>query len=283
MKKIFRLYNRFKSKVLKNRILNSNRYLIKKNIVNLEYWTPPYPGENVGDFLSKVIIQRILERRGLSFKTKIVETRLLCGIGSIIHLAKEGSTVWGSGINGKQGIKYYSNLKTLDYRMVRGPLTRQIILNEGGTCPELYGDPALLLPILYPELTEKEKSVPYWLIPNLNESREFIKNYPEKSVLLPTLPWKEFIQNIQKAEFVISSSLHGIIIAEAYGIPAIRLTKQGSIENDFKYKDYYEGTGRKNFITVQSVKDGLNATTNKKIEIDTDKMLKAFPYDLWYP
>ena len=41
---------------------------------------------------------------------------------------------------------------------------------------------------------------------------------------------------------IISSSLHGIIIAEGFGKPSVAL--KGEFEHSFKYFDYFSGTGR---------------------------------------
>ena len=73
-----------------------------------------------------------------------------------------------------------------------------------------------------------------------------------KNVVYPTQPWYEVIEKILDSKFVISSSLHGIIIAEAFGIPA-RLLKITDKEPLFKYADYYYGTGRFDFQAATSV------------------------------
>ncbi len=69
--------------------------------------------------------------------------------------------------------------------------------------------------------------------------------YP--NVVYPTEPWDEVIRKILDSEFVISSSLHGLIIADAFGVPS-RLLKITDTEPLFKYRDYYEGTGRPIFL-----------------------------------
>ena len=65
---------------------------------------------------------------------------------------------------------------------------------------------------------------------------------------------------ILDSSFVISSSLHGIIISEAYGIPA-RIIRPDDFFADkfwqyeplFKYEDYYYGTGRSNFTYANNI------------------------------
>jgi pyruvyltransferase len=60
------------------------------------------------------------------------------------------------------------------------------------------------------------------------------------------LPWREVVDKICSCKEIVSSSLHGIIIAEAYGIPATYASYSNKvIGGDFKFRDYLLGTGRK--------------------------------------
>lgn len=71
-----------------------------------------------------------------------------------------------------------------------------------------------------------------------------------------TNDWKNFIDEIVSARFVVSSSLHGLILAEAYGVPCVML-KNTESSDLFKYKDYYYSTGRKHFFMANSVEEAL--------------------------
>ena len=92
----------------------------------------------------------------------------------------------------------------------------------------------------------------------------------------PTEHWKEILKKINQSKLVISSSLHGIIIAESYGIPA-RLLKMTWIEALLKYQDYYESTGRPFFKYATSVQEALMMGGEEKGTIDLQKLLDAFP------
>lgn len=82
---------------------------------------------------------------------------------------------------------------------------------------------------------------------------------------------------------VISSSLHGIILAESYGVPAVLLDTGN--KNLFKYYDYYEGTGRNYVPIVKSIEEGLQYNFDNynfpNIEEIQDRLIKTFPIDLW--
>jgi pyruvyltransferase len=239
----------------------------------LVYWTRSY---NVGDILSPIIIQRILQNRGLFLKDMEAGRRLLA-VGSILHFAREGDTIWGSGINGKIGTHEYC-FTSLDVRAVRGPLTRRFLLDRGIACPAVYGDPALLIPYLFPEFrVQQRQKQRYVVIPHLHEISMFAG---EAEVLYPTCNWRRFISRILTADLVISSSLHGIIVAEAFGIPS-RLLRLTSAEPMLKYQDYYSGTGRNKFSYAHSIEDAQRMGGEELPQFDADGLLRAFPIDLW--
>jgi len=235
----------------------------------LFWWRRDDSTRNFGDELSPLIVERIVGRK-ISASSSADTGRLLA-IGSILHYAKNGDIVWGSGVNGK--IKRVT-ATTLDVRAVRGPLTRKFLMEQGIKCPEIYGDPALLLPLLFPEL----KPVPvedFIVIPNLNEIEEY-QGLPH--LVLPTDDCFQIIQKILGAKLVISGALHGIIVAEAFGIPAVHLRITNK-EPLFKYQDYYLGTGRKTFKMASSLEEALRLGGEVLPKCDLEKLLNSFPYE----
>jgi pyruvyltransferase len=234
------------------------------------YW---YSNKNFGDYLSKIIVEKMA---GCPVKgASLSETQpILFAVGSILRKAREGDIVWGSGFREDpllEARKYHS----LDVRAVRGPRTRQILLQMGIKCPEVYGDPALLLPYLFPEYKKQEPIYEYIVIPHHSESKLF-GDY--KNVVYQTEPWYQILDKVLKSKLVISSSLHGIIVAEAFGVPA-RLLKISWNEKLLKYQDYYEGTGRPNFCYANSVHEALQMGGEKPININLEPLMNSFPYD----
>lgn len=189
-----------------------------------------YPDKyNVGDTLSEPILRHFLGNiRSVSAYAK----GKLVAVGSVMSKVKEGDVVWGTGC--MHGKPYPCKAKFL---AVRGPLTREMIV--GSEVPEIYGDPALLLPLIYNPQIAKTKKVGY--IPHYVDKPSF---HPSK-IIDVALPWKEFINKVLECEYIISSSLHGIVIAEAYGIPAEWAEYSDKvIGKGFKFRDYLLGTGR---------------------------------------
>lgn len=247
----------------------------------LYYWRQPN-FINFGDHLSLKLVERIAGQpvRVYSRIPNYSEKKLLA-IGSLLSFAVNGDVIWGTGVNGKLPTNKDYPFTTLDVRAVRGPLTRHFLRQECKVqCPDVYGDPALLFPYLFPEFKRKEHPrYEYIIIPHYTE----IKYFPKSAcpnVVYPTEPWDQVISKILDAKFVISSSLHGIILAEAYRIPA-RLLRITDNEPIFKYNDYYAGTGRYAYRYATSIEEALILGGEKPYVCDLKKLYLAFPFEFW--
>ncbi len=247
------------------------------------YWWDPVDGSiNVGDYLSKVIVAKILESRGTRIADKTSKKNRLLAIGSILHYANTDDCIWGTGRNGNISEGHYK-FTSLDVRAVRGPLTRDYLLKRGIACPDRFGDPALLAPWLFPrqlfEGTAPHRD--YIVIPHFLTDLSKLR-LDSQHLCMPMLMPAEFIRRIVNSSLVISSSLHGLILAEAYGVPTVFLNVWHT-ENILKYEDYYLGTGRKNCSSVSSIEEALaveRASPPDFTQIQRS-LLDAFPFDLW--
>jgi len=144
----------------------------------------------------------------------------------------------------------------------------------------VYGDPALLIPYFFPEFKKKiNPNYEYIIIPHYSEIQLFPKSeFP--NVVYPTDPWNVVIRKILASKFVISSSLHGIVVAEAYGIPAryLRITETEPL---YKYLDYYLGTNRADFQYATSIEEALEMGGEPPFECDLQKLYDSFPFEYW--
>ena len=99
----------------------------------LLFWWRSVP-ENFGDKLSQVVIERLLNRKiKCSYGLK-EEEPILLGIGSILHFARDGDVIWGSGF--RENPLGENRFKNIDVRAVRGPLTRSFLLIMGIDVPK---------------------------------------------------------------------------------------------------------------------------------------------------
>lgn len=228
------------------------------------------PINNFGDLIGPMIVERLAPRASIPHRG----ARLL-SVGSILHFAQDRDVVWGSGINGKvpNAELRFSNL---DVRAVRGPRTAAVLESRGINVPRIFGDPALLMPRLFPELFGVPKSQARTVVPNLHDF-EALRNRDD--VLDPRLPIEVCVKAIASSEYVVASSLHGIILAEAAGVP-VGLLKP-SVESMFKYEDYFEGTGRSLPRISATVRAAEANPTDGLRDWSEVELLESFPSDLW--
>ena len=233
---------------------------------------------NFGDLLGPLIVNGVRAQLGLSQARPVRSTRLFT-VGSVIHYASAGDTIWGSGVNGHWLSAQYST--QLDIRALRGPLTRQFLLERRLTdIPEVYGDPALLLPMVRPDLLKIPTTIPITLVANINEPDDLALagSSHEVVVLDPRSPLEVCLRTIAGSRLVVGTSLHAIIVAEALGVGARMLRPRR--EGEFKYRDYYGGTGR-NFTPAESVAQAIDMGSDAPPQWDSSRLLAAFPRDLW--
>lgn len=263
-------------------ILNDLKRPAKKDRVNLHWYSCNRSDkkENFGDYLSPFVYQYMLEYFHLDAEQIIGGgQRHLYGIGSILFWGRQDAIIWGSGLL-MYPPEHISRAKKfhLDIRAVRGPETRKILLREGFVCPEVYGDPAILMPLIYTP-AHQEKEYEYSIILHKSDNKEVSNQIP-----IMCRDYREVIDKIVKSKLVISSSLHGIIVAEAYGIPAIMLSDKRSDFNLLKYHDYYYSTKRENYPIATSIEEALSIEP-VQLPDNLDKLreglINAFPVDLW--
>lgn len=236
------------------------------------YWWAGRP--NVGDAISPLLVSGVSGREVYDAKKR--EHPKLLAVGSLMHYARAGDVIWGTGC-----ISEETRIKTnkLLACAVRGPRTRAVLLKHGVECPEVYGDPAILLPrFISPNAVSKTHSL--GVVPHFMDHDDITIDDPMVKKISVDLPAEDFVRELLSCERIVSSSLHGIIIAEAYGIPAdwLKISKRLIGEN-FKFNDYFEGTERDAIapLTLDTMYKERDIATAKH---NTNGLLGAFPVSL---
>jgi pyruvyltransferase len=170
---------------------------------------------------------------------------------------------------------------------VRGPLTRDLLLKQGFDCPEIYGDPALLYPRFYkPNIKKKYR---FGIIPHYADFsdpwvQKFSNNPDVKIINIKDRTCNKFIDDIHECEILLSSSLHGIIAGDAYGIPSYWIELSNKVHGKgFKFNDYFLSVKRPLVEPIRpkletNIKDFSNTFYNYKIDIDLDLLYNACPF-----
>lgn len=195
----------------------------------IKLWWPksPKPG-NFGDILSPLILKKL----GYTINEARREEsgKFMC-IGSTAKFIQPNDTVWGTGImRDSDPIE-----KNARYLAVRGPLTGAKV-----GC-DVYGDPGLLCSHFWPMDVKKVKSLGF--IPHYVDFRKFDTGGHDQINLLnadPTIIMKQVVNYKE----IVSSSLHGIIVAHSYGIPAGWWQPSDKLSGDgSKFEDYAQSVG----------------------------------------
>lgn len=264
------------------RLILRNEYSLgekksRRRHINLEWWDKK---DNLGDYLSMVICQWMLERKQCDPDYVTLKTIHLSAVGSILGLAPYDAVVWGSGIHCLGEITAIMRRKKLvkyDIRAVRGPVTKAILEENGYYADCAIGDPAVLMPLIYPA-EKKGKRYPYSVV----QHHTCPKETQGHRISIATKDYKYFIEEILKSEKVISSSLHGIIIAESYGIPAV-FWNDGMDQELMKYYDWYYSTDRMSVKVAKTLEEAVEMEPMPLPELREmqKSLLASFPYDLW--
>ncbi|MCL9809081.1 polysaccharide pyruvyl transferase family protein [Flavobacterium luminosum] len=218
-----------------------------KNTLRLFWWNEIIiqgkSKENYGDVLGKFLVEKISGKRVIfawpkKFSFLDFFSPIYVTVGSILANVNSKCIVWGSGIINRQ-----VKIKKAKFLAVRGPQTRKFLMDLGYDVPEIYGDPALLLPrYFHPEV---EKKYRYGIVPHYNDYKVVEKWFENRSDIhlidMMTNDIESKTVEFLQCEKIISSSLHGIIIAHAYGIPAVWQKFSDKVfGDDIKYQDYME-------------------------------------------
>lgn len=233
---------------------------------------------NFGDLLNISIIEEILS-------VKVVKSNgnfrnHLLGIGSVLELANNRSTIWGSGFMFEDG---QMRGRPPHILALRGQLTLRKMerqLNEKLKVP--LGDPGYLYPSIF-GCKANLQSGKVGVLPHYSDlaHQSLLGPLPDDFLLIdPMRSPKAVLADMCKCSCIITSSLHGCILGDALGLRVKRLKFFGTLDrSDFKYHDYE--TTLKNadtFFMVKDVEDIFSASQNAKIresQIDTKSLLDA--------
>lgn len=250
--------------------------------INLIYFEDQSFHGNFGDELSKYITLNLMDTNQyrLLCNEKNKTTNIVC-IGSYIHRAVDDCFIYGSGVRTLENKEKGHTYKNLKVCAVRGPLTREFLIKKKIQVPEIYGDPALLLPKFYEPKIKDHLKEKIGLVPHKSNYSKYQNKFEDNSIFFlinPTNQWENVIDSIVSCKAVVSSSLHGLICSDAYGIPNLWLDEFKLQEGDFKFKDYFCSQNRqyKKIASLTEYHDDLLYKDGNKIDLEI--LLQSFPF-----
>lgn len=255
---------------------------------------------NGGDLFGPLVAQQILERRHQtsvnvvigSLENKTATPAVIAVVGSTLQkgIRQANLITWGTGIIKNMTVSKRMSSSTI--LAVRGPRTRDLLLEQQGLNPMVISDPALIA---------RDMNIP---IPKTKElcfvihavDREYTKtkcpfcmshlvnNYNRNPLII--------LESLGDCQRVVSSSLHGCIFSHALGIPALPIALGDRITGgDFKYIDYMHSVGVTSFqgrvnmaeiwedknLTESEWKHMVDTTVQPRFSVETKHFYETFP------
>lgn len=203
---------------------------------------------NFGDLLGPALVKKITGLSASWVSPQSCEKWMT--VGSILEQSRPRDSVWGS------GTKYGRHHSSQGRRIfaLRGPRSLALMRPRIRDVP--LGDPAVLLPMIEPS---QERKISTQVLGAQEIRVGLIPHYVDKAIMRPPsndtgykwvvidvqTSWRSVVQRIAACDVVVSSSLHGLIVAESYGVPAVWVQPSPNILGGYhKFLDYFEGTDR---------------------------------------
>ena len=278
-----------------------NVSLMKVKLIKIFY----YKGNNFGDELGPYIVSKLsglktqykeIDLSPLRMILRIIKNlllfrfyylkqisyisfnkKVLVPIGSTIARGNANTSFWGNGFLNKnetfKGGKIYA---------VRGKYTDDKLKRDGFSGCSIYGDPALLLPIIYPMHEQAKIKDEIGLIPHYLDLPYFKMHYSDKYKIidLTTNDIEGIITEICSCKKILSTSLHGIIVAQAYKVPALWIKKNDIGTDGFKFYDYFSSVGIPQYDGFSNINEILKSPNSINTLFDENKNLTTIQINL---
>jgi len=239
---------------------------------------------NWGDYIVPELVKYITgkETKYIQSNGFTEEDDVYAVVGSILSWQqKPNLSVWGPGFMAEGQSMLVRPKKVY---AVRGPMSRRLLLEQGIDCPEIYGDPALLFPKYYnPDVDKKYK---LGIIPHYVDAKsKWIESIERDDIKILDIcsETHDFVNSLKECEKVVSSSLHGIIAADAYGIPNMWIKMSQKVGgHGFKFRDYFQSVKRdeicQEIIDDTALDEVFRKIPEHGIDIDLKALYDACPF-----
>ncbi|MEX0732968.1 MAG: polysaccharide pyruvyl transferase family protein [Aquisalimonadaceae bacterium] len=189
--------------------------------------------KNFGDLITPLLIK---ELGYVPINCPRVSYARLVLVGSVLDSMSNdySGIILGSGFLRKEQKK----IKKAKVLGVRGEISKKLL---GITSEVLYGDAGLLLPYFLTKPEKKKYMV--GVVPHYSESKDIrvhkLASSTEFTVTVINVLQDpvEVFREIGECQYIVSSSLHGLVLADSMGIPNVWMKL--SARSELKYHDYY--------------------------------------------
>jgi pyruvyltransferase len=229
-----------------------NLAALHKNPLRVHWWKAV---PNFGDAINPLIVGHVAGRVIKHIGARRAE---LFAIGSIMQLAKrtqnaareegEKLCVWGTGL--LRPIFGHDFLDNVELALVRGPITAALLKRE----MKQFGDPGLLINEALPfegSRIDRIGVVPHYSLMEDPELLALVDSDPAYMLIDPRGDAADVCLQIASCAHVFASSLHGLIVADAYCVTNTWIEPKG--QNWLKDLDYAASVGRSDMMAPLSL------------------------------
>ncbi|MDX2973430.1 polysaccharide pyruvyl transferase family protein [Kribbella solani] len=261
--------------------------------LRMYWWRPwsPLRG-NFGDELGPYLVDALFGIRTVWAEPDTCE---IAAAGSIIEILLSSKStnrpvLWGSGMFwDSSGVVAADEF---EITALRGCLTRARITDLDTEVA--LGDPGLLAHALLKSAPRKQYSlgiVPHFLDADRPAVTQ-LRTWPDVKIIDVTDPAPEVVREIAECHYILSSSLHGLVVADSVGTPNayVAFSNDHRIGGPNKFHDYYSvfaDPGRQLSVPLAGVLSGDTRSVAAEVERGyrapddlttiTDRLVKAFP------
>ncbi len=231
------------------------------------YWSGGNRSDiNFGDSISPRIVEQLSGKKVVYANIDACD---VAAIGSILNkivtrqwkrmlrLRLDKIRIWGTGAFGPDDL--LKGRSGLAIAAVRGVLTRDALKLDATAA---LGDPGLLVDRLAGPADKKFRwgIIPHVVDRKLGIIHDMHKNTDHSCIIdLADPDILGVAKKIRSCDFIISSSLHGLITADAFGIPNVWMRVSGNIfGGDWKFLDYFSTVDRTETAPLYPAETALN-------------------------
>jgi len=194
---------------------------------------------NFGDLITPLILEKLSGRVAFNvIGARMSRKKALCGAGSLLQgIRYPNLTIWGSGfLSPRVRDRNAFPRQVLAYR---GPLSARFAATLGWQRTSLLGDPGIVIPLFIPPEQDRHLiglvlHYSHWhlLDKDFCNDSDFIVIDVQQSV-------EDVARLVSSCQIIVSSSLHGLVLAAAYGKPNVWLEPAVKRLDSFKFEDFY--------------------------------------------
>lgn len=263
-----------------------NEQLVNQGKAVCAAWATRGVERNFGDNLNPYLISRLAGKPVINARdlnaNKVHE--IYGVIGSWLgNIWKPNLTVWGLGF-----ISHDAVISRQPKRIaaVRGPMTKDKLANQGYSIDVPVGDPAILVALLYEPKSTRSEEIAVIAQPRDSENPIFreaaeLDGFREIDICCDI---EEFCEQLNECSAAVSSSLHAVVAAHSYGIPAQFVkVSDDPLGDGFKLLDYLSSVGLEGSPpircqTVDDIRRAADSALLPKNFPDLEALLNTCPF-----